>query len=165
MRDQGSEPCICLDHESSTFDRPELFLPVIVIMFVSFGFLVALAGLPFGLQIGCLIPYTAFVALGSFSAFRGLQPYFFECPLVRRTMPQLIRRHIGFLATVVIFETIALHLTPYMPTSWLIADGRGESSFGMTLTLLCILIAALQVFTNRSLLERAHRKNAGLSAP
>jgi len=37
-------------------------------MFVSFGVLLALAGLPYGRQFGSLIPYTAYIILGTFSA-------------------------------------------------------------------------------------------------
>jgi hypothetical protein len=164
MLDRGFAPCVCRDHEPSTLDRPALFLPIILVMFVSFGGLLALVDLPYGLQFGSLIPYTAFVALATFSAQRGQQPYFFECPIVRRAMPRLIRRHIGFLITIVIIETVALYLTRYMPASWLIAKGRTSSPFGTTLGILCICLAMAQIFTNRSLLERAHLdKQAGVS--
>jgi hypothetical protein len=157
MLDQGYAPCVCRDHTPSTFDRPALFLPIIFIMFVSFGVLLTLADFPCGLQFGSLIPYTAFVALITFSAQRAQQPYFFQCAIVRRAMPRLIQRHIGFLVTLVVFETIALYLTRYMPASWLIAKTKNGSPFSVTLAVLCICIAMVQVFTNRSLLERAHR--------
>src|ERR1035438_10355747 len=75
MLDEHSVPCQCRDHEPSTLDRPALFLPLILIMFASFAFLFALADLPYGVQIGSLVPYTALVVLGTFSAQRGQQPY------------------------------------------------------------------------------------------
>jgi hypothetical protein len=91
MLDQDSAPCKCHDHECSTLDRPELCVPIIMAMFVSIGLLFAIADLPCGIQIGSLVPYTAYVALGTFGAQRGLQPYFFECPIVQQTMPRLLR--------------------------------------------------------------------------
>jgi hypothetical protein len=155
MANQDFPTCVCRDHERSTFDRPEIFLPIIAIMFVGVGVLFPLADVPSGLQLGSIIPYTAFVALATFSAQRGQQPYFFECPIVRKAMPSLIRRHIGFLVALVILETIAVYSKRYMPTSWLISKGDG-SPFGVTLWVLGICLAMVQVFTNRSLLERAH---------
>jgi hypothetical protein len=156
MANQDFQQCVCRDHERSTFDRPEIFLPIIAIMFVGVGVLFPLADVPSGLQFGSIIPYTAFVALATFSAQRGQQPYFFECPIVRKAMPGLIRRHIGFLVALVILETIAVYSKRYIPTSWLISKGRDGSPFGVTLWVLGICLAMVQVFTNRSLLERAH---------
>jgi hypothetical protein len=158
MLDQHSVPCQCRDHEPSTLDRPALFLPLILIMFASFAFLFALADLPYGVQIGSLVPYTALVVLGTFSAQRGQQPYFFECSVVRQTMPRLVRRHGGFLVAVVVLETIAFHLARYLPASWLIAKGKNVSPFAITLCVLCLCLAFVQVLSNRSLLERAHLK-------
>jgi hypothetical protein len=156
MLDQKSVACECRDHERSTLDRPLLFLPVIVFMFVSFGFLFALADLPFGVQIGSLIPYTAFVVLGTFSAQRGQQPYFFGCSVVQQAMPRLVRRHCVFLAAIVLLETIALYLTRYMPASWITAKERGEPPFAISLCVVCLCLGGVEMFTNRSLLERAH---------
>lgn len=159
MLDQDSVPCQCRDHEPSTFDRPALFLPLILIMFASFAFLFTLAYLPYGIQFGSLIPYTAFVVLGTFSAQRGQQPYFFECSIVHQTMPRLVRRHVGFLVMIVVLETIALQLTRYLPASWLIAKGKDGSPFAITLVILCSCLAFAQILSNRSLLERAHLKS------
>ena len=157
MLDQDSAPCLCYDHERSTFDRPALWIPVIVAMFASFGLLLAMIGMPCGIQVGSLLPYTAFVALGTFSAQRGMQPYFFECPIVQQTMPRLLRRHGVFLVAIILFETIALGLTRYMPASWL-REGKGSSPFAATLFITCLCLAGVQAFTNRTLLERAHRE-------
>jgi hypothetical protein len=163
--DQDSLPCPCRDHEPSTFDRPELFVPVIVIMFASVAFLFALADLPFCIQIGSLIPYTAFVFLTTFSAQHQQQPYFFECPIVHQTMPRLVRRHVGFLVALVLLETIAFHLVRYMPLSWLSDNGKSDSPFAITLCILCFCIAFVQTLSNRSLLERSHlRQHAPIEA-
>ena len=67
MLDQDSARCECLDHEPSTFDRPALWLPVIVGMIASYFLLFAAADLRFGIQFASPIPYTAFVILGTFS--------------------------------------------------------------------------------------------------
>ena len=159
QRTGGSPQCVCYDHERSMLDRPALWIPVVIFMFASFFFLFAMADLPYGVQLGSLIPYTAFVALGTFSAQRGMQPYFFESSIVEQTMPRLLRRHCIFLATIISLETIALRLTPYMPGSWLSKTGKDSSPFAITLCITCLCIASVQVFTNRTLLERAHEKS------
>jgi hypothetical protein len=163
MLDQDSVPCECRDHKPRILDRPVIFLPLIVIMFASFAVLLGLADLPYGIQLGSLIPYTAFIVLGTFSAQRGQQPYFFECSIVRQTMPRLARRHGGFLLAIVVLETIALQLTRYMPASWLIASGRGGSPFAIALIVLCMGLAFAQTLSNRFLLERAHRAKQTLA--
>ena len=93
-------------------------------MFASYIFLLAITDLPYGIQLGSLIPYTAFVALGTFSSQRGIQPYFFECSIVQQTIPRLIWRHCNFLVVIILLETIALRLTRYMPASWLSKTGK-----------------------------------------
>lgn len=157
MLDQNSVACECRDHEPSTLDRPVLFLPLITILFASFALLLGMADLSYGIQLGTLIPYTAFIVLGTFSAQRGQQPYFFGCPIVRQNMPRLARRHCGFLLTVLVLETIALQLTRYMPASWLNTSGRGGSPFAIALIVLCLCLAFAQTLSSRFLLEQAHR--------
>jgi len=125
-------------------------------MFASTFFLFTMANLRYGIQCASLIPYTALVILATFSALRGQQPYFFECPIVHRNLPRLARRHGGFLATLVVLETIALPLRPHLPASWLITTGKDGSPFTITLFILCMCLALAQILSNRSLLERAH---------
>jgi hypothetical protein len=158
MLDQESVPCQCRDHKPSTLDRPALFVPLVLIMFGSLFLLFALTDLPFGVQIGSLVPYTAFVVLATFSAQRGQQPYFFECSIVRQSIPQLVRRHGGFLVAVIVLETISFRLARYLPTSWLIAKGKSGSLFAITVCVLILCLAFVQVLSNRSLLERAHQR-------
>jgi hypothetical protein len=153
---EGSALCVCYDHERSTIDRPALWIPIIIVMFASFLFLLAIADLPYGIQLGSLIPYTAFVALGTFSAQRCMQPYFFECPIVQHIMARLLRRHGGFVAAIVLLESIALSLTRFMPATWLTANARDGSPFAISLCVICVVLGCIETFTNRSLLERAH---------
>jgi hypothetical protein len=155
QRIEGAALCVCYGHKPAILDRPAVWIPVIVVMLVSFFVLVAMSYFPYGIPFGTLIPYTAFVALDTFSAQRGMQPYFFECPIVRQMMPRLLWRHFAFLAGVIFLETIALRLTRYMPASWVRA-GKNSSPFAIALCAICICIACFQGFTNRTLLERAH---------
>jgi hypothetical protein len=104
-------------------------------------------------------PYDAFVALGTFSAQRGMQPYFFECSIVQQTMRRLLWRHCNFLISIIFLETVALLLTRYMPASWLSKTGKDGSPFAITLFVICGCLASVQVFTNRSILERAQKKS------
>jgi hypothetical protein len=132
-------------------------------MFASSAFLFTFADLPYGIQFASLIPYTALVVLATFSAQRGQQPYFFECSIVRRNLPRLARRHGGFLAAIVVLETVAFQLRPNFPASWLIARGKDGSPFTITLFILCLCLAFAQILSNRSLLERAHREQHTLA--
>jgi hypothetical protein len=155
---EGPARCVCYNHERSAFDRPALWIPIIVVMFVSFGFLLVMSYFPYGIQLGTLIPYTSVVALGTFSAQRGMQPYFFECSIVQQTMPRLLWRHCSFLVCIIFLETIALRLTRYMPASWL-RRGKDGSPFAITLCIICACFGCVQAFTNRTLLERAHEQS------
>jgi hypothetical protein len=158
MPDQSPAPCICFDHERSTLDRPAIFIPIVLLMFASMFVLFALSNnLSFGLQLGSIIPYTSFVFLGTFSAQRGMQPYFFECPIVETVLPILRQRYFAFLVTVLLLETAGLYLTRCMPAAWLVARGKDGSPFNMILFAVCICIASAEVWTNRTVLERAHR--------
>jgi hypothetical protein len=163
MSDEDLALCQCLDHEPETFDRLPLFLPIILIMFVSYFLLLAVANLAYGIQLGSLIPYTCMALLGTFSAQRGQQPYYFECPIVRQTLPQLARRHGIFLFALVLLETTALQLKPHLPDSWLIEGRRDSSTFDTTLLILCLTLGLFQVLSNRSLLERVHKEKRALT--
>ena len=162
MADQDSLGCPCRDHERVTFDRPALFLPLIVVMFASFGLLLAMEDVPYGVQLGSALPYTCLCVLGTFSAQRGQQPYFFECEIVRSIMRRLIRRHIGFMVAISLLETVAMYASRFMPRSWLVSTGRDGSPFSVTLFIVCLSVALIQILTNRSLIERAHRERGVL---
>jgi hypothetical protein len=125
-------------------------------MFLSFGLLLSLLDVPFGIQVGSIVPYTAFVFLSTFGAGHGQQPYFFACPIVGEALRRLAWRHLGFLLAILVLETIALYLTRYLPSSLLAKSARDNSPFAITLCVLCGCIAFVQTLTNRSLLERAH---------
>jgi hypothetical protein len=154
---EGPALCVCYGHKRATFDRPALWIPIIIVMFVSFFFLFMIADHPYGTQLGSRIPYTAIIALGTFSAQGGMQPYFFECSIVQQAMPRLLWRHCSFLVAVIFLETIALRLTRYMPASWL-RRGKDGSPFAITLCIICACFGCVQAFTNRTLLERAHEQ-------
>lgn len=114
---------------------------------------------PYGPQLASVVPYTVFVVLGTFSAQKGQQSYFFECSTVHRQLPRLAQRHIGFLVALLVIETVAFQLRPHLLASWIVASGRNGSAFAMSLFILCIGLASAQVWINRSLLERAHLEN------
>ncbi len=158
MQNPDFASCVCRDHEPDMFDRLSLFLPMILIMFASFFVLFVLGDHPVGLVFTSFIPYTSLVVLATFSAQRGQQPYFFECPIVQKTMPQLLLRHLKFLIALIFLEVMAFYLSQYLPAAWLIAKGKDGSLFDDTLFILCICLALGQILSNRSLLERVHLK-------
>jgi hypothetical protein len=140
-----------------------LFLPVFLAMIVGSGLLfILLAGVPFGIQSAALVCYTSAVVLYTFSANRGLPRYMFGCPIVRAQLPRLVKRHIAFVAVLLVLLTVALHLRRRLPAWWLVTSGAPKSLPPLTTALfvLSALLALIQILTNRSALERSHREGA-----
>jgi hypothetical protein len=117
---------------------------------------------PYGFQAASAIIYTIFVVFFTFARTgsrtgKDLPPYLFTCPAVRPQFSRLLRRHLGFLVTLFALQTLALAVRPQLPDWWNIKDRKGATPFDLALMLLCVGFGYAQVFTNRSLLDRAHR--------
>ena len=120
-------------------------------------FLALLEYRPYGIQLTSIVMYTAAVALYTFSRNRnGAQPFLLSCPVVRRQLSRLIRRHLGFLAALFLVQTTALAIRPSLPSYWVTPSSRDASPFTLILGVLCLCLAIVQTLTNRSLLDRAH---------
>ena len=92
---------------------------------------------------------------------KDLPPYMFTCPAVQPQFSRLLRRHLGFLVGLFALQTLALAQRPHLPDWWNIESGHGRgrgTPFDIVLLFLCIGLGYTQVFTNRSLLDRAHRE-------
>jgi len=118
---------------------------------------------PYGLQAASAIVYTIFAVFFTFARTGGrtgkdLRPYMFTCPAVQPQFSRLLGRHLGFLVVLFAFQTAALAVRPSLPAWWNIADRKGTTPFDLALMLLCFGLGYAQVFTNRSLLDRAHRE-------
>jgi len=122
------------------------------------GFLLflLLARRQYGVQLASMTVYTIFEVWLTFAATQRGQPYMFTCPAVRPQIPRLLRRHLGFLIALVTLETIALTIRPNLPDWWTMPDSKGRVPFEFGVMLLCFGFGLAQVFTNRSLLSRAH---------
>jgi hypothetical protein len=158
VRNQASDwkdPCLTRDYIS--FPRLVVFA-LLFLTFMSGGIFLALMEYrPYGIQLTSMVTYTAAVALYTFSRNRnGAQPFLLSCPVVRRQLPRLIGRHLSFLATLFIAQTMALKLRPSLPAQWVTPSSRDASPFALILGVLCLCLAIVQVLTNRSLLDRAH---------
>jgi hypothetical protein len=126
-------------------------------MFSTVILLILLADRPYGIQLSSITGYTAAVAFYTFSRNRNdNQSFLLSCPVVRGQFPQLIRRHLGFLAALFIVQTTALKLRPNLPANVIMPRGTNASLFAVILGVLCVSLAIVQVLSNRSLLERAH---------
>jgi hypothetical protein len=118
---------------------------------------------PYGFQAASAIVYTIFAVFFTFARTgtrtgKDIPPYMFTCPAVQPQFPCLLRRHLGFLVALVALQTAALATRPNLPEWWNIKDKKGASPFDLALMLLCFGLGCTQVFTNRSLLDRAHRE-------
>ncbi len=81
----------------------------------------------------------------------------FTCPAVQSLFTRLLWRHLGFLVLLFALQTAALASRPNLPDWWNTEDRKGATPFDLALILLCFGLGYAQVFTNRSLLDRAHR--------
>ncbi len=117
---------------------------------------------PYGFQAASAIVYTmcavffTFARTGSRTG-KDLPPYMFTCPAVQPQFSRLLLRHLGFLVALFALQTLALAIRPQLPDWWNIEDRKGATPFDLALMLLCFGLGYAQVFTNRSLLDRAHR--------
>jgi hypothetical protein len=117
----------------------------------------------YGLQEASIITYTLFELFFTFATTgsRGgpdLPPFKFTCPAVEPQLPRLFWRHIGFLAALFAIQTTMLAARSHLPDWWNMQDRKGGTPFDAALFLLCFGLAWVQVRTNRSLLDRAHRE-------
>jgi len=114
---------------------------------------------PYGIQEASAIAYTISVVYLTFSASYWLGPYRFTCPAVRTQVSRLLWRHLGFLVSLFALQTAALAARPNLPDWWNAPSSysRDGPPFELALGFLCVVLGCAQVFTNRSLLDRAHR--------
>jgi hypothetical protein len=117
----------------------------------------------YGLQEASIITYTLFELFFTFArtGSRGgpdLPPYKFTCPAVEQKVPRLLWRHFGFLVALFALQTSMLTVRPHLPDWWNMQDRKGSTPFDLALLLLCFGLGWVQVLSNRSLLDRAHRE-------
>lgn len=84
----------------------------------------------------------------------------FTCPAVQPQLFRLLWRHLGFLVALFALQTGALAVRPHLPAWWNTDSGGSRSGppFELALLFLCAGLAWIQIFTNRRLLDRAHRE-------
>ena len=116
---------------------------------------------PYGVQGASAIIYTIFVVFFTFARTgtrtgKDIPPYMFTCPAVQAQFFRMLWRHLGFLIALFALQTLALAVRPNLPDWWNI-DRRG-TPFEIALLFLCFSLGYSQVFTNRRLLDRAHRE-------
>lgn len=118
---------------------------------------------PYGLQAASIITYTLFELFFTFArtGSKGgpdLPPFKFKCPAVRQQIPRLLWRHLGFLFALYALQTAMLAVRTHLSEWWNTKDSTGGTPFDLALILLCFGLGYAQVFTSRSLLDRAHRE-------
>jgi hypothetical protein len=119
---------------------------------------------PYGFQAASAVAYTIFTVFFTFAATgsktgKTLPPYTFTCPAVQTQVSRLLWRHLGFLVALCALQTLALAVRPSLPAWWNTDKGsKGGTLFEIALLFLCFGLGFAQVFTNRRLLDRAHRE-------
>jgi hypothetical protein len=137
-----------------------IFLSVIV---GSIPLFLVLTIRPYGLQEASIISYSLLVVFSTFARIGSisgpdLRPYMFTCPAVRPQIPSLLWRHLGFLIVLFVLQIVMLAARQHLPDWWNMQDSKGTTPFDLALMLLCYGLGFAQAFTNRSLLDRAHRE-------
>jgi hypothetical protein len=156
-----SDPC-----RDRTFSPPRFVLMTTIFLCLIVGSLplfLLLTRRPYGLQEASIITYTLFELFFTFArtGTRGgpdLPPYKFKCPAVEAQVPRLLWRHLGFLVALMTLQTAALAVRTHLPDWWNMQDRKGATPFVGALFLLCFALAWVQVRSNRSLLDHAHRE-------
>lgn len=116
----------------------------------------------YGIQEASAIAYTIYAVFFTFARTgtrtgKDLPPYMFTCPAVQTQVSRLLWRHVGFLVALFALQTLALAVRPNLP-DWWNTDSRKGTPFLIALLFLCVGLGYAQVFTNRRLLDRAHRE-------
>jgi hypothetical protein len=154
-----SDPC---RSTSFSFARFALMATLFLCMTIgSLPLVFLLLKRPYGFQAASTIVYTIFAVFFTFARTgtrtgKDLPPYMFTCPAVQPQFSRLLWRHLGFLVALFALQTLALAVRPNLPDWW--NTDRGGTPFEIALMLLCFGLGYAQVFTNRSLLDRAHRE-------
>jgi hypothetical protein len=133
---QTDDPCLT---QSSSVLRFAVFALLLLTVPSTAILLISLENRPYGIQLSSILGYTAAVALYTFSRNRnGNQPFLLACPVVRGQIPQLIRRHLGFLAALFIVLTMALKFRSNLPAHWITPTSRDASPFAIILGIFCL---------------------------
>ncbi|WP_263377582.1 hypothetical protein [Granulicella paludicola] len=154
-----SDPC---RHKSS---GPRLLLMSAIFLCMTVGSMllfVLLRGTHYELQVTSLVCYTLFVVFFTFATTgsRGgdnVPGYKFTCPAVMPQIPRLLWRHLICLVALFVLETATLAAHPYFPDWWNIQDKKGSTPFEIALLFISMGLTIAEIFTNKSLLNRAHR--------
>jgi hypothetical protein len=155
------DPC----HAKDTFS-PERFSAFLLLFVVGLGvgsiLFFLLSDTPYGIQLASAVLYSAAVIIYGFARNRnGIQPFLVACPVVVGQYPRLVKRHLGFLAVMIAFETVALRIKPHLSSWWLTASGRNPPPFYIAVALPVGALAIVEIMTNRGVLERAHTERFG----
>ena len=121
---------------------------------------------PYGIQEASVVVYTIFVVFFTFGSTgtrtgKDIPPYMFTCPAVKTQVSRLLWRHLDFLVALFALQTLALTVRPSLP-DWWNTDRKG-TPFEIALLFLCLGLGYAQVFTNRRLLDHAHRRFSSLA--
>jgi len=104
------------------------------------------------------LAYTACVMIYGFARNKnGVPRYLFTCPVVVSQYPRLAKRHAAFLVAETAFLAIALRYLPLPP----VGASRAEDGNDLLAAIPLGVLALVEIFMNRGVLERAHNDRFG----
>jgi hypothetical protein len=152
----------CRSWKSFSGARFTVFTILFLIMLPgSLALFILLSDYSYGIQFASVVAYSAAIGLYTFARNKAAPAFLFECPIVQSQLPRLYRRHAAFLTTLFVFQTLAFGLKPHLPGSWVTASGNNMPPFVGALMIFAVVLAVIQILTNRSLLEKAHLESSG----
>jgi hypothetical protein len=109
-------------------------------------------------MLAAALAYTACVMIYGFARNKnGVPRYLFTCPVVVSQYPRLVKRHAVFLVVETAFLATALRYFPLPP----VGASRAEEGNDLLVAIPLGVLALVEIFTNRGVLERAHNDRFG----
>lgn len=109
-------------------------------------------------MLAAALAYTACVTIYGFARNRnGIPRYLFTCPVVVSQYPRLVKRHAVFLTVETGFLAVALRYFPLSP----LGASRAEDGNDLLVAIPLGVLALVEIFTNRGILDRAHNDRFG----
>jgi hypothetical protein len=158
--EQNGDPC---RGGGGTSDERTFAFVLLFIVFFGCGGIAMISDSYFVRMLAAALAYTACVMIYGFARNKnGVPRYLFTCPVVVSQYPRLAKRHAVFLVVETAFLAIALRYFPLPP----VGASRAEDGNDLLVAIPLGVLALVEIFMNRGVLERAHNERFGeRSAP
>jgi hypothetical protein len=153
--EQNEDPC---RGDGGTSDKRTFAFVLLFVVFFGCGGLAMISDSYVVRMLAAALAYTACVMIYGFARNKnGVPRYLFTCPVVVSQYARLAKRHSVFLVAETAFLAIALRYFPLPP----VGASRAEDGNDLLVAIPLGLLALVEIFMNRGVLERAHNDRFG----